>query len=377
MSFFRREKMDLKENTKRFLAKIDDFWHNLSVKKKFQTIGIALFIIVIAIAGSIVKTNIDNSKLSPQMLEFKKNGTLFLELPEKVNENNNHIVHIKGQVAPKSRVQIGFGIFGDTTTADATGSFQLTYDDNIQQNTNIKITTKYNNKQMSKIVTVVPSPERLHTIEQKNKRTKQYKKEAVAVKKMSLKTKSFTEAKSSIQGISSSIVVTSKSNDNEVTEVSDTDIVTDVKVKQTNNGVSVELYLEPSDSAKKTLADKKASEQKSKDLEAAKNKYKENVKAYEVRFNDYAIEYLIDKNTSTIYETTTDDHSISQSKFTGSIDEKISFNLDGLEMTAFNHYVGNDSVAIFNDSSGNSNKASEMNPETTKSAYFKSLNLPF
>lgn len=164
---------------------------------------------------------------------------------------------------------------------------------------------------------------------------------------------------------------------NALTEVSDTDIVTDVKVKQTNNGVSVELYLEPSDSAKKTLADKKASEQKSKDLEAAKNKYKENVKAYEVRFNDYAIEYLIDKNTSTIYETTTDDHSISQSKFTGSMDEKISFNLDGLEMTAFNHYVGNDSVAIFNDSSGNSNKASEMNPETTKSTYFKSLNLPF
>ncbi|HBO56065.1 MAG TPA: hypothetical protein DD625_03840 [Leuconostoc mesenteroides] len=54
------------------MSKIDDFWHNLSVKKKFQTIGIALFIIVIAIAGSIVKTNIDNSKLSPQMLEFKK-----------------------------------------------------------------------------------------------------------------------------------------------------------------------------------------------------------------------------------------------------------------------------------------------------------------
>ncbi|WP_419426714.1 hypothetical protein [Leuconostoc mesenteroides] len=229
---------------------------------------------------------------------------------------------------------------------------------------------------MSKIVTVVPRPERPHTIGQKNKRTKQYKKEAVAVKKMSLKTKSFTEAKSSIQGISSSIVVTSKSNDNEITEVSDTEIVSDVRVTQTNNGVSVELYLEPSDSAQKTLADKKASEQKSKDLEAAKNKYKENVKAYEVRFNDYAIEYLIDKNTSTIYETTTDYNSISQSKFTGSMDENISFNLDGLEMTAFNHYVGNDSVAIFNDSSGNSNKSSEMNPETTKSTYFKSLNLP-
>lgn len=74
---------------------------------------------------------------------------------------------------------------------------------------------------------------------------------------MSLKTKSFTEAKSSIQGISSSIVVTSKSNDNEITEVSDSDIVTDVTVKQTNNGVSVELYLEPSDSAKKALAYKK------------------------------------------------------------------------------------------------------------------------
>ena len=68
---------------------------------------------------------------------------------------------------------------------------------------------------MSKIVTVVPSPERLHTIEQKNKRTKQYKKEAVAVKKMSLKTKSFTEAKSSIPGLTSSIVGTSYSNDNE------------------------------------------------------------------------------------------------------------------------------------------------------------------
>lgn len=35
MSFFRREKMDLKENTKRFLAKTNDFWHNLSVKKNF------------------------------------------------------------------------------------------------------------------------------------------------------------------------------------------------------------------------------------------------------------------------------------------------------------------------------------------------------
>lgn len=51
------------------------------------------------------------------------------------------------------------------------------------------------------------------------------------------------------------------------------------------------------------------------------------------------------------------------------MDEKIGFNLDGLEMTAFNHYAGNDSVAIFNDSSGNSNKASEMSLETTKNTY--------
>ncbi|MCM6834213.1 hypothetical protein [Leuconostoc mesenteroides] len=46
-------------------------------------------------------------------------------------------------------------------------------------------------------------------------------------------------------------------------------------------------------------------------------------------------------------------------------------------MTAFNHYAGNDSVAIFNDSTGNSNKASEMSLETTKNTYFKNLNLPF
>ena len=59
------------------------------------------------------------------------------------------------------------------------------------------------------------------------------------------------------------------------------------------------------------------------------------------------------------------------------MDEKIRFDLDGLEMTAFNHYAGNDSVAIFNDSSGNSNKAILMDPETTKNNYFKSLNLPF
>ncbi|GMA68914.1 hypothetical protein GCM10025879_01600 [Leuconostoc litchii] len=179
--------MDLKKNAKQFWSKINDFWHNLSANKKLLTSGITLFIIVMAIIGSIVKTNIDNSKLSLQMLEYKKNGTLFPELPEKADENINHIVYIKRQTASKSHVKIGFRIFGDTTTADANGYFKLTYDDNIQENTNIKITTKHNNIHISKIVTVVPSAKKLQAIEKQNKQIEQYKKEAEAVKKSSLK----------------------------------------------------------------------------------------------------------------------------------------------------------------------------------------------
>lgn len=59
------------------------------------------------------------------------------------------------------------------------------------------------------------------------------------------------------------------------------------------------------------------------------------------------------------------------------MDSRINFNLDGLEMIAFHHYVGNDAVAIFNDASHNSNKAQKMDPETVNTKYFKDINLPF
>ncbi|MBZ5985227.1 hypothetical protein KIJ05_08895 [Leuconostoc gelidum subsp. gasicomitatum] len=367
--------MDWKEYAKNIFGKIKNFWFNLSVKKKFLTIAIVAAAITMIFAGSIVKTHFDNKNLSPQMLQFKKDGTMFIELPEKVNENNNHTVYIKGQTAPKSHVQIGYGIFGDTTTSDNNGKFTLSYDDNIQQDTNIKITAKLNGKQKSRIITVVPSPKRQQEIKNKSKQINQYKKEAHDVESLVLKNKSFSDAKAMVLGISSSIDV--KSNNKEITNVTDSDKVTDIKVNQTDTGVSVLLYLEPSDSAKKALADKKAEEQKSKDIENAKSNYKKNIEAYEVKFHDYAIEYLIDKNTSTIYETTTDDSSVSQSKFTGDMDTRINFDLDGLQMIAYHHYAGNNAVAYFNDTSQNSNKAYKMDPEATKNNYFKSINLPF
>lgn len=369
--------MDWAKLIKDTFEKIGKFWLGLSVKKKVLTVSGILGIVIIISTGAIIKAHFDNKNLSPQMLQFKKDGTMFIEVPAKVSENNNHLVYIKGRTAPKANVRIGYGILGDTTTSDSNGKFTLSYDDNLQQKTNIKITAQLNGKQISRIVTVLPSPKVQQKIRDKNKQIKHYKKISREVENLTLKDKSFSDAKSMILGISSSIDINSESNNKEITDVTDSDKVTDVQVNQTDTGVSVLLYLEPSDSAKKALAEKKAEKKKEQDILNARNEYMKKVVAYEVQFNEYAIEYLIDMNTSTIYERTTDDSSISQSKFTGDMDTRIDFDLDGLQMIAYHRYVGNDSVAYFNDETGNSNKAYKTDTETTKNLYFKSLNLPF
>lgn len=369
--------MNWKAYTNKAINKIKFFWHNLSIKQKILIVAVGFLALFVFTTGSIVKTHANNKNLSPQMTQFKKDGTMFIELPERVSENDEHIAHISGQTAPKAHVQIGYGIFGDTTTADSNGKFTLSYDDNIQENTNIKITASVNGKKISRLVTVLPSPRVQAAIESKNKQISQYQKTAQRITTLAIKDKSFSEAKTMILAISPSVDVKSQSNNNDIPNVSDSDKVTDVKVDTTDSGVSVLLYLEPNDAEKKIVSDKKAQEQKDKDAADARNNYKNNIEAYEVRFKDYAIEYLIDKNTSTIYETTTNDPSVSQSKFTGDMDSRINFNLDGLEMIAFHHYVGNDAVAIFNDASHNSNKGHKMDPETVKTKYFKDINLPF
>lgn len=369
--------MNWKAYTNKAINNIKFFWHKLSIKQKILIVAVSFLALSVAATGSMIKSHANNESLSPQMVQFKKDGTMFIELPEKVSENDEHIAHISGQTAPKAHVQIGYGIFGDTTTADNNGNFTLNYDDNIQENTNIKITASLNGKKISRLVTVLPGPKVQAAIESKNKQISQYQKTAQGIATLAIKDKSFSEAKTMILAVSPSVEVKSQSNNNDIPNVSDSDKVTDFKYNTTDTGVSVVLYLEPNDTEKKVVADKKAQEQKDKDAVEARNNFKNNVEAYEVRFKDYAIEYLIDKNTSTIYETTTDDPSVSQSKFTGDMDSRINFNLDGLEMIAFHHYVGNDDVAIFNDASHNSNKARKMDPETVKTKYFKDINLPF
>lgn len=369
--------MNWKAYTNKAINKIKFFWHKLSIKQKILIVAVSFLALSVAAIGLMIKSHANNESLSPQMVQFKKDGTMFIELPEKVSENDEHIAHISGQTAPKAHVQIGYGIFGDTTTADNNGNFTLNYDDNIQENTNIKITASLNGKKISRLVTVLPGPKVQAAIESKNKQISQYQKTAQGIATLAIKDKSFSEAKTMILAVSPSVEVKSQSNNNDIPNVSDSDKVTDFKVNTTDTGVSVVLYLEPNDTEKKVVADKKAQEKKDRDAVEARNNFKNNVEAYEVRFKDYAIEYLIDKNTSTIYETTTDDPSVSQSKFTGDMDSRINFNLDGLEMIAFHHYVGNDAVAIFNDVSHNSNKARKMDPETVKTKYFKDINLPF
>lgn len=369
--------MNFNEYGIKLKEKAKAYWRKLTLKTKAKIIMTAVLIIALVSIGFGVKSHIANQNLSPQMQQFKKNGTMFMLIPEKVNENENHVVQIKGNTVPKADVRVGYGIFGDTTTADKNGNFILVYDDDINEKTNIKITADIHGKSIARIVTVLPSPQVLKEIENNNKQIKEYEQEYQKIKKLSLKGESYIDVKREISKISSNIDIKSQSNNSEIKEVSESEKVTDIAINQNENGVSVLLSLEPSDEAKKDLSAKKALIKENKNKAIAKEKYMNNLEAYEVRFQEYAIEYLIDKNTSTIYERTTDDSSISQSKFTGDMDSRIEFNLDGLLMIAYHHYVENKLVAYFNDASGSSNKAYSMDPETTREQYFKKVNIPY
>ncbi|MGK4064216.1 hypothetical protein AB0Y39_09150 [Weissella paramesenteroides] len=369
--------MKFKEYVTILMGKVKLYWLKLTFKTKVIILmSISLAIILVSI-GFVIKSHINNQNLSPQMKRFKRDGTMFMLIPEEVNENENHVVKIKGNTIPQADIRIGYGIFGDTTTADKHGDFTLVYDDDLSEKTNIKITANIHGKSIARIVTVLPSPQVLKEIENNNKQIKEYEQEYQKVKKLKLKGKSYIDAKREISEISSNIDVKSQSNNSEIKEVSESERVTDITSNQDENGVSVMLSLEPSDEAKRDLAAKKALIKEEKDKAIAKEKYLNNLEAYEVPFQEYAIEYLIDKNTSTIYERTTDDASISQSKFTGDMDSKIEFNLDGLQMIAYHHYAGNKAVAFFNDATGNSNEAHSMNPETVRDQYFQKVNLTY
>lgn len=368
--------MDWKKYRSDLFSNIKAYWHKMTLKMKYLTIGIGLGVILLIIVGSIVKTNIDNRNLSPQLRQFKKDGTLFIDMPKQISEDENHVAKIKGKTAPKAHIQIGYGIFGDTTSSDNQGNFTLNYDDNIKKNTNIKIKSSINGTHISRIITIFPSPkiqkELANKVEQKNKNQH----DATKLNSLELNGKSLIDAKKLISQVSSTIKVESQSNNQDIPNISDSDKVTDININQSDTDVSVMLSIEPSDKEKNIFANKQGTAKKEKDEFQAKEKYKNNMAAYEVSFQDYAIEYLIDKNTSTVYERTTDDSSISQSKFTGDMDTAIDFNLDGLQMHAYHHYAGSDAVAYFNNP-GISNKATKQEPKYIKDKYFQNVNLPF
>ena len=92
------------------------------------------------------------------------------------------------------------------------------------------------------------------------------------------------------------------------------------------------------------------------------------VKFYVVDFKDYSLYYMIDEINHIVKFRTSDDPSVSESIYTGDMDSRIVFNLDGLRMTAHNHYVGNVSTAIFTDANGTQNKARLTT--TISSSYF-------
>lgn len=368
--------MNRKEYNSNRISNIKKYWHKMPLRMKYLTISIGLSVILLIIVGTIVKTNIDNRNLSPQLRQFKKDGTLFIDMPNQISEDENHVAKIKGKTAPKAHVQIGYGIFGDTTTSDNQGNFILNYDDSIKEKTNIKIKSSINGKNISRIITVLPSPKIQKELAKKLEQSDKNQQYATKLSSLKLNGKSLIDAKSLILQISPTIKVQSQSNNPAIPTISNSDKVTDMNVNQSNTNVSVMLSVAPSDEEKKIFADKQRKSKKEKDEFQSKENYKKNMEAYEVTFQDYAIEYLIDKNTSTVYERTTDDSSISQSQFTGDMDTAIDFNLDGLQMHAYHHYAGSDAVAYFNNP-GISNKATKQDPKYIKDKYFQSVNLPF
>ena len=376
-------------------GQLKDYWKQLSIKSKAIVIAVLAIVVALFCAGVSIKSYLDNQKLSPEMRLFKKDGTMFLLISKQTSENKDGIAYIKGNTAPNSRVKVGYGILGDSTTADRDGNFTLHYDDNIKKNTNIKITSETRGKSISKLITVLPKPQIQKEILRKNKQIKMYKHLSNKVDALNLYGQTYAEAKQKIFKISPEIYVTSKSNNSEIPQTTDSDEITDVNINQDDDGVSVLLSLEPGDEAKQAFADnqaelkaKKAAKKAKKAAEKAKlaqqqadedakQEYIKNVEAYEVRFRDYALEYLIDKNTSTIYFSTSDDSFVSQSAFTGDMDSRIEFNLDGLAMIAYHHYAGQSAVAYFNDATGNSNKAVLHDTVMARQLYFPNVDLPF
>lgn len=130
----------------------------------------------------------------------------------------------------------------------------------------------------------------------------------------------------------------------------------------TKKSVTTVVFPSKSDvnSEKESSTKHKTSNKKDKTPGISTSKY---TTAYVVKFKDYDIIYLINEHTKIIAYTTSDDHSISTTTYTGDFNKGIDFNLDGLSMHAHYKYMNQASTLIISDNKGNENKAYQRDPE--------------
>lgn len=64
---------------------------------------------------------------------------LLLNVPKEVTANENGEAIIEGTTSPNAEIKIGWGIIGDSTTADKDGKFKLTTSNNLSTDTEIEI----------------------------------------------------------------------------------------------------------------------------------------------------------------------------------------------------------------------------------------------
>ncbi|MHC6174921.1 hypothetical protein ACYSJN_15460, partial [Lactiplantibacillus plantarum] len=83
--------------------------------------------------------------------------------------------------------------------------------------------------------------------------------------------------------------------------------------------------------------------------------------AYVFKLKDYDIIYLINEHTKRLTYTTSDDHSISTSTYSGNFNDGIEFNMDGLAMRAHYKNLNKAPTLIISDKNGIENKAYQRN----------------
>lgn len=85
--------------------------------------------------------------------------------------------------------------------------------------------------------------------------------------------------------------------------------------------------------------------------------------AYIFKLKDYDIIYLINEHTKRLTYTTSDDHSISTSTYSGNFNNGIEFNMDRLAMRAHYKYLNQAPTLIISDKNGIENKTYQRKPQ--------------